>query len=181
MERLGASINNKSVDLPLDSVDLSMTVAEPPTEEELKAACRATVTRIFADALPSVAQEMVRLATQAETETVRFRAANRVIEEFKAPQRGFQPGGTNVQIINAIPFERSAYEGKKELQTVQIDNLRMAIPKYKKLVPTGDDAKTSTRDSFAAGKKLQPAGLDKLSMDRIGAANSIDPEHVPVK
>lgn len=163
------------------AVDVSRT-EEPLTMDELKAACRGKVAKIFSEALPEVAQGMVDMALHSDVESVRFRASDRILNEFNATQgRVMYPGGTNVQIINAIPFERAAYEGKKELEQETIGNLRVATATYKKVSPSGDDVKVSTRESYAAGERMSKDKLDSMKMNRLGAPIDNDPVQVPVK
>jgi hypothetical protein len=89
--------------------------------------------------------------------------------------------GTNVQIINAIPFERAAYDGKKELTQETLGNLRMATATYKQITPKGDDVKVSTRESYAAGERMSKEKLDSMKMNRLGGPVEHDPVPVPVK
>lgn len=123
---------------------------------QLKAESQDRITRALANAVPDVTAKMIDLALNAEKEDVRFRAGKWALEEFS--DRGRKPQSlpqTNVQIINAIPFERTAYIGKKEAETVQIANVTVALPKVLREI-TPEPQTGSTRNSFAVTKPVEP-------------------------
>jgi hypothetical protein len=151
------------------------------TMEQLKAECRGKIAKMFSEALPEVAQGMIDLALHSEADSVRFRASDRILNEFNAFGNAKNMTGTNVQIINAIPFERAAYDGKKELTQETLGNLRMATATYKQITPKGDDVKVSTRESYAAGERMSKEKLDSMKMNRLGGPVEHDPVPVPVK
>lgn len=125
--------------------------------DQLRTDAREALTRMFATVLPDVASGMVDLAKGAEKEDVRFRASKWILEEFA--DRGAKPQslpGTNVTIVNAIPFERTAYIDKKPAQTVDVGNLTVALPKPVRAI--GPEPEThSTKRSFVGTKQQEPS------------------------
>lgn len=150
-------------------VDIGQQVEEPLTLEELKERCRDKIARMFAEKLPEVAQGMIDLALTSEIDSVRFRAQSRIMEEFSQSQgKPMVQGGTNVQIINAIPFERAAYEKGKELEQVDVGALRVATPSYKKVLPTGDEKAPTSRETFSGGTRITKDQIDARKMANLG-------------
>jgi hypothetical protein len=149
-------------------VDIS-AASDPPSLEELKSQCRDKIARMFAEKLPDVAQGMIDLALTSEIDSVRFRAQNRILNEFQQFQQKQLPvAGTNVQIINAMPFERAAYEKNRELEQVDVGNLRVATPRYKQITPIGDDKETTSREQFAEGRRESKERVDARTMKDLG-------------
>ena len=132
---------------------------EPPEDlAQLKTRVREDITRMLGKAVPDIAGKMIDLALNAEKEDVRFRAGKWALEEFsdrsKTPQSLPQ---TNVQIINAIPFERTAYIDNKPAKTVQLKNVTVALPvrEIKKISPEPNTG--SGKRSFGVTKAVEPS------------------------
>jgi hypothetical protein len=115
------------------------------------------LTRTLAAAIPDAADSMIALSRTAEKEDVRFRASKWILEEFTESKTKPQSlPGTSIQIINAIPFERTAYDKGKALPTVTVGNLEVAVPRQIKSIGPADQV-VSTKPLYGPTKAVEPA------------------------
>jgi hypothetical protein len=122
--------------VPKEPIDVSHL----PEEEDLEALAsraRLLIANTYSDALPSVLSEQIRLATEAESEDVRYKAGSRIVETF-APRPGRREvvPGTAIQIINNVPIPEVSMIDGKPRQAVEIGQVTIATPtrEYKRKV-----------------------------------------------
>jgi hypothetical protein len=163
--------------VPLENpIDLRSGSLEKKEMRQIREEMQESITRVFAGSLPDILKGMVDLALGAEKEDVRLRASSRILDEVSDNRRNLQaPAGATIQILNAIPFERTAYIGKSEAKVVEVGDAKVALPVRKKIVPEGVSQKVKSQ--YMSGGKSPVSD----SMSKIGPAVDNDPKPVKTK
>lgn len=157
-------------------IDLSDR-GDAPSLDELREKCRRRLVEKFAGSLEDVTDGLLGLALGAEKEDVRFRAQKRILDEFSQGDRGKLQNvpNTTIQILNNIPIDRTAYIGKSEAETFELNGTKFATPVMarRKVEPVPEK-------KFSSGSRMISTQSLPGSMPDIGTPTDNDPERVTV-
>lgn len=168
LERIGGAIRASGAALgaPLSLPAIDVTRKDDIISlDELREECRARMTRMFAEALPAAVQSIVGLSREAEDEGVKLRASAQIVKQFELQANAKPLPHTNIQIVNAIPFQREAFVSGLPAQTVTIDNARIAMPiqaSRKFVKPKGEEEIRVKTSFFKGGKAVLSEAMSKI-------------------
>lgn len=109
-------------------IDLTEDGQEPLPLEQLRAEAQEKISRLFASVLPAVASGVTRLALSAESEAVRLKASQRILDEFSPTVKQQSVPTTTVQILNQIPMPEYRAVNGKPADSVRIAGARVTLP-----------------------------------------------------